>query len=96
VSATHRSVRPDGRHLVVVGPTASGKSELALALAERRRARGELVELVTVDSMQVYRGMDIGTASPSAEERARVPHHLVDVVEPSQEYSVSEFRDAVH
>lgn len=82
------------RHLALVGPTASGKSELALALAERRLARGELVELVTVDSMQVYRGMDIGTASPTAEERARVRHHLVDVVDPWEEYSVAEFRAA--
>jgi tRNA dimethylallyltransferase len=90
-----QATRPTaGRHLALVGPTASGKSALALALAERRRAQGELVELVTVDSMQVYRGMDIGTASPTAEERRRVPHHLVDVADPSDEYSVAEFRDA--
>jgi len=88
--------RVAGRHLVLLGPTASGKSELALALAERRRDRGELVELVTVDSMQVYRGMDVGTASPTAAERNRVPHHLIDLVDPSQEFSVSEFRDAAH
>jgi len=65
-----------------------------LALAERRRAQGELVELVTVDSMQVYRGMDIGTASPTAEERQRVPHHLVDLADPADEFSVAEFRTA--
>ena len=83
--------RAKAGHLVLLGPTASGKSQLALALAERRRATGELVELVTVDSMQVYRGMDIGTASPTAEEMKRVPHHLVDVVDPWSEYSVAEF-----
>lgn len=92
------AVRPDrehGRHLVIAGPTASGKSAVALRLAELRRARGQLVEIVTVDSMQVYRGMDIGTASPTAAERAAVPHHLVDVVDPDEEYSVAQFRRAV-
>ena len=85
------SGREHARHLVLVGPTASGKSQLALALAERRIAQGELVELITVDSMQVYKGMDIGTASPSADEQRRVKHHLVDVVEPFEEFSVAEF-----
>ena len=73
--------------LAIVGPTASGKSALALALA---RHLGD-VELVSADSMQVYRGMDIGTAKPTAEERAEVPHHLVDVVEPNEEFSLSRF-----
>ena len=86
--------RQPGRHLVLVGPTASGKSSVALQLARRRRSGGELVEIVTVDSMQVYRGMDIGTASPTLAERDEVPHHLVDVVDPHQEYSVAEFRAA--
>lgn len=88
------TARDPGRHLVLVGPTASGKSSVALQLALRRRAAGELVEIITVDSMQVYRGMDIGTASPTAEDRALVPHHLIDVVDPDQEFSVAEFRDA--
>ncbi len=88
--------RPRGRHLVLVGPTASGKSSVALQLARRRRDRGELVEILTVDSMQVYRGMDIGTASPTAAERAEVPHHLVDVVDPHEEFSVAEFRTAAN
>jgi tRNA dimethylallyltransferase len=61
--------------LLLAGPTAVGKSELALLLAEKLGG-----EIVSVDSMQVYRGLDIGTAKPSAEERARVPHHLIDVV----------------
>ena len=69
----------------MLGPTASGKSEIALRLAEKYGA-----EIISVDSMQVYRGMDIGTAKPSAEERARVPHHLVDVVEPEEDFTVAD------
>lgn len=69
-----------------MGPTASGKSALALALAE---ALGG--EIVSVDSVQVYRGMDIGTAKPTTAERARVPHHLVDIVEPMEAYSAARF-----
>lgn len=84
-----------GRHLVLVGPTASGKSTLALSLARRRRAEGHQVELISMDSMAVYRGMDIGTTTPDAAERALVPHHLLDVVDPDQEFSVAEFVRAV-
>ena len=74
-----------------MGPTASGKSALALALAQHFRG-----EIVSVDSAQVYRGMDIGTAKPSADERALVPHHVVDVVEPTEAYSAARFvRDAL-
>ena len=75
--------------LCILGPTASGKSSLAMALAE---ALGN-VELVSIDSMQVYVGMDIGTAKPSAEEQARVPHHLIDVADPADEFTVSVFQD---
>jgi tRNA dimethylallyltransferase len=76
---------------VLLGPTASGKSVLAMALAARFP-----LEIVSVDSGQVYRGMDIGTAKPSAAERARVPHHLIDVVDPTQAYSAGRFRqDAI-
>jgi tRNA dimethylallyltransferase len=75
----------------LLGPTASGKSALALRLAEAHP-----VEIVSVDSAQVYRGMDIGTAKPSAAERARVPHHLIDVVDPDERYSAGRFRqDAI-
>lgn len=84
-----------GRHLVLVGPTASGKSALALSLAQRRRRHGEQVELISMDSMAVYRGMDIGTTTPEPHERALVPHHLLDVVDPDQEFSVAEFVRAV-
>ena len=70
--------------LVVTGPTASGKSALAIELAEKAGA-----ELVSMDSMAVYRRMDIGTAKPSAAERARVPHHLVDVVGPHEPFDTA-------
>jgi tRNA dimethylallyltransferase len=77
-------------HLALVGPTASGKSELAVAVASHL---GD-VEIVSVDSMQVYRGLDVGTAKPSPVERARVPHHLVDVADPSEQWSVVHFQSA--
>lgn len=75
-------------HFAIVGPTASGKSALALGVA---RALGD-VEIVSVDSMQVYRGLDIGTAKPTAPERAEVPHHLIDVADPSEEWSVARYQ----
>ncbi len=76
--------------VLLLGPTACGKSALALQLAERVP-----LEIVSIDSAQVYRGMDIGTAKPSADERARVPHHLIDLREPTEPYSAADFvRDA--
>ena len=78
--------------LVLVGPTASGKSAVAMAIA---RQRAPQIELVSVDSMQVYRGMDIGTAKPTAEERAEVRHHLIDLVDPTEDFSVAEHQRAV-
>jgi tRNA dimethylallyltransferase len=74
------------RFVALAGPTASGKTAAALALAERHA-----VEIVSVDSALVYRGMDIGTAKPTREERARVPHHLIDIRDPLQAYSAAEF-----
>jgi tRNA dimethylallyltransferase len=73
--------------VLLMGPTASGKSALALALAERFP-----VEIVSVDSAQVYRGMDIGTAKPDAATRERVAHHLIDVIDPTDAYSAARFR----
>ena len=73
-----------------MGTTASGKSALALAVA---RARPD-VELVSVDSMQVYRGMDIGTAKPTPAERAEVPHHLLDLADPDDDFTVARFQRA--
>ena len=74
------------RWLGLAGPTAAGKTALALALARRWP-----VEIVSVDSALVYRGMDIGTAKPSAEEQAAVPHHLLDIIGPAQAYSAAQF-----
>jgi len=72
--------------LALAGPTASGKSAAALAIASIRP-----IEIVSVDSALVYRGMDIGTAKPTAAERAQVPHHLIDIRDPTQAYSAAEF-----
>jgi tRNA dimethylallyltransferase len=79
-----------GRHLALVGPTASGKTSLALSLARLRPD----AEIVSVDSMAVYRGMDIGTAKPSVAERAGLRVHMIDLVEPSCDFTVSEFQAA--
>lgn len=76
----------------LAGPTACGKSDVALKLAERLRTEQGLgIEIVSLDSMTLYRRMNIGTAKPSAEERRRAPHHLFDILEPSQEFSVAEY-----
>src|SRR5664279_3436652 len=79
------------RAIMLMGPTGSGKSDLALRLADMLP-----LEIVSVDSALVYRGMDIGTAKPDAATRARVAHHLIDIRDPAQNYSAGEFtRDAV-
>jgi tRNA dimethylallyltransferase len=72
--------------MLLAGPTAVGKSAVALALAERIGG-----EIISVDSMQVYRGLDIGTAKPPPAERARVPHHLIDVVELTEPFDAAKF-----
>jgi tRNA dimethylallyltransferase len=72
--------------LVILGPTASGKSALALAVAEQIHG-----EILSVDSMQIYRAMDIGTAKPSFSEQERIPHHLLDIVDPSDPFTVAKF-----
>ena len=81
---------PAPRHLALVGPTAAGKSAVAREVARQL----DDVELVSVDSMQVYRRMDIGTAKPTPAERAEVPHHLLDLVEPREAFSVARFQAA--
>jgi len=75
----------------IVGPTASGKTAATLHLARQAQARGQAVELISMDSVLVYRDMDIGTAKPSAEERAVCPHHLLDILDPAQAYSAAQF-----
>lgn len=72
--------------IVVVGPTASGKTALAVSLAKELRG-----EVVSADSMQVYRGMDIATAKPSIEEQQGIPHHLLDILEPGEKFSVADY-----
>ena len=74
--------------LVICGPTGSGKTSLALSLAEKYP-----LEIISADSRQVYRGMDIGTAKATPAERATVPHHMIDLIDPPQEFSVAEFVD---
>jgi tRNA dimethylallyltransferase len=76
--------------LCILGPTASGKSKVAMAVA----ARVDDVELVSIDSMQVYREMDIGTAKPTRQEQELVPHHLVDIADPAEDFTVSKFQEA--
>jgi tRNA dimethylallyltransferase len=76
--------------LFILGPTASGKSSLALWLAEKIKPEGE-VEIISVDSALVYRGMDIGTAKPTGVEQRVVPHHLIDIIEPTEAYSAARF-----
>ena len=77
--------------VVIVGPTAVGKTRLALRLL------GELgAEIVSADSRQIYRGMDIGTDKPTAEERQRVPHHLIDIVDPDEEFTLARYQDMAY
>jgi len=78
----------DDRTLVLVGPTAVGKTAVALALAEQLE-----IEIVSADSRQVYRGLDITTAKPTPRERQRVPHHLLDVIPPGERYSAGRFAE---
>lgn len=87
---------PSSRYLALAGPTASGKTASALALARHAQTHwGMPVEIISVDSALVYRGMDIGTAKPSAVELAVAPHHLIDIIDPRDSYSAAQFaRDA--
>jgi tRNA dimethylallyltransferase len=75
----------------LTGATAVGKSQVGLALARRIGA-----EIISLDSMAIYRGMDIGTAKPTPEEQAQVPHHLIDIVDPSEEFSIERYLEAAH
>ncbi|MCZ6726549.1 MAG: tRNA (adenosine(37)-N6)-dimethylallyltransferase MiaA, partial [Acidobacteria bacterium] len=73
--------------VLILGPTAVGKSALALSLADHYA-----IEIVNADALQVYRGLDIGTAKPSPGDRERVRHHLIDILDPSEPFSAGEFR----
>jgi tRNA dimethylallyltransferase len=78
--------------LAIVGPTASGKSEHAMAVARDRIQRGRPTEIVAIDAFTVYRGLDVGTAKPSAADRREVSHHLIDVLEPWEDLTVAQFQ----
>ncbi|MEJ2549144.1 MAG: tRNA (adenosine(37)-N6)-dimethylallyltransferase MiaA [Anaerolineales bacterium] len=91
-------MNPENKVVAIFGPTAVGKTEAAILAAEKVDA-----EIVSVDSRQIYRGMDIGTAKPTAEQRARIPHHLIDVADPEHPWSLVDFNraalaaiDAIH
>src|SRR5260221_8052395 len=81
--------------LAIVGPTATGKTGLALALAERL-ADSTSAEVVSADSRQIYRLMDIATAKPTPDERARLPHHLIDIVWPDESFTLAEYQAAAN
>jgi len=83
-----RAARP----LSILGPTASGKSSLALGVVELLAVQGQPAELVSIDSMQVYAGMNVGTAKPTLAEQAAVPHHLINLVDPSEVFTVAAFQ----
>ena len=82
---------PLNGNLVIVGSTASGKSSLAIELARRRSN----VEIISIDSMAIYRGMNIGTATPTVAEQEEIPHHLINIVDPSDEFALPLFQSAV-
>src|SRR5947207_7374014 len=73
----------------LTGPTASGKTAVGIELAQQIGA-----QIISLDSMALYRGMDIGTAKPTAQEQRLVPHHLIDILDPSQDFSVAQYLDA--
>ncbi|MFR0587266.1 tRNA (adenosine(37)-N6)-dimethylallyltransferase MiaA [Bifidobacterium pseudolongum] len=91
-SATEPTPIVAPRLVSIVGPTASGKTGLGIAIARRLAERGEHAQIVNADAYQMYRGMDIGTAKASAQEQAAVPHHLLDVIDPSGTMTVARFQ----
>ena len=80
------------RVVSIVGPTASGKTGLGIAIAKRLAEQGERAEIVNADAYQMYLGMDIGTAKPTPEEQAAVPHHLIDIIDPDETMTVAKFQ----
>ena len=90
-SVMPRIPSPVSTYPVITGPTAGGKTALAVAIGHNLRASGRPAEVVTADAFQIYRGIDIGTAKPTAEERQGVPHHLIDLVEPTERFTVHDW-----
>ncbi|KAA8820362.1 tRNA (adenosine(37)-N6)-dimethylallyltransferase MiaA [Bifidobacterium rousetti] len=91
MSVTESAVT-EPRVVSIVGPTASGKTGLGIAIAKRLAEQGERAEIVNADAYQMYRGMDIGTAKPTPEEQAAVPHHLIDIIDPDETMTVAKFQ----
>ncbi|MFH1407059.1 MAG: tRNA (adenosine(37)-N6)-dimethylallyltransferase MiaA [Candidatus Omnitrophota bacterium] len=84
----NRKPQTANRVIFIVGPTAVGKTEYAIELAKKVNG-----EVISADSMQVYRGMDIGTSKPTGHQRKEIPHYLIDIIEPDEEYSCADFRE---
>ena len=87
----HPELHPLANLIAIVGPTASGKSAFSMKLANEASKQGQSIEIISMDSALVYRGMDIGTAKPSIEERLMVPHHGIDILHPWESYSAAQF-----
>ena len=88
------SSKAQSKVVSIIGPTASGKTALAIALAQALEQKtGQACEIINADAYQMYRGMDIGTAKASAQEQAEVRHHLIDIIEPSESMSVARFQE---
>ena len=84
--------KPVRKPVVIVGPTASGKSSVAMAVAQAETTASNPVHIVAVDAMQVYRDMNIGTAKPTKQDQALVPHHCIDLVDSHERFTVAEFK----